>query len=555
MSEVKTILKRIAIYYLLLLINILPLANIIPDAFPTRNLSAVYLLTLSVCLVLYYSHRVSPEGKLSFMMKALSWMGLLTILLRGIKYSAVAEVGVLARHTWYLYYVPMLLFPLFLFYISLHLSSKDTAQMPRGWYWTFAVTALLIVLILTNDLHQLVFRFQPDFADWDNHYSHGWLFYIVIFWQYALYIAAIIILTVKCRIGSSKKAAWIILIPFTIGIVMNALLLIDKMPKLNGTNIIEFPEALIFTAAIVLECCMQLGLIPTNTDYGKLFRRFSINAQITDQNGSPIYSSQSAQPLTAEQFAMPDGSRINEHTLLHKMELPGGCGFWQDDMTRLDRLNEELAEAKEALSQEAELIRLRTELKEKQTVIEQRTLVYDTIAKRTQRQSQAISRLAQDALLSSDIALKDEYRKHITLLGAYIKRYANLTLMAQESRAIEAGELGLSVSEVLRYLNICGIPSEFVNHADGTVSAEAAIEVFEVYETLIERNYSDLHGVFVNLSEKDKVLFKLIFENVTDSISDETAERLAAVGVQSEATREDDVTYICFALPKGGEAV
>ena len=186
MSETKTILKRMMVYYLLLAINIIPSANIIPDVFPTRNVSAIYLLTLSVCLVLYYSHRVSPDGKLPVMIKSLSWMGLFMILLRGIKYSAVAEVGVLARHAGYLYYVPMLLFPLFLFCISLLVSRKENARLPKGWYGAMAVTVALIVLILTNDLHQLVFRFQPGFADWDNNYARLALFYVITAWQYVL---------------------------------------------------------------------------------------------------------------------------------------------------------------------------------------------------------------------------------------------------------------------------------------------------------------------------------------------------------------------------------
>ena len=152
MNEIKTTLKRMALYYLLLAVNIIPCANLIPDAFPTRNLSAIYLLTLCVCLVLYYSHRVSPTGPLSFTMKSLSWMSLLMILLRGIKYSAVSEVGVLARHTWYLYYVPMLLIPLFMFYISLLVSQKSGARIHRAWYLTFAVTAAFILIVLTNDV-------------------------------------------------------------------------------------------------------------------------------------------------------------------------------------------------------------------------------------------------------------------------------------------------------------------------------------------------------------------------------------------------------------------
>ena len=555
MNEVKNALKRMAFYYLLLAINILPNANIIPDNFPTRNFSEIYLLLLCVCLVLYYSHRIVKAGMLSFMMKSLSWMALLLILLRGIKYSAFSQVGTLARHTWYLYYVPMLLLPLFFFYISLLVSPKGNAHFPKKWLWTLALTVVLIILVLSNDLHQLVFIFKPNFYNWDVDYSHGWLFYAVTAWQFVLYFSAIIILIIKCRISSAKRNAWIILIPFTTGIVLIALLLSGKMPRINGAHFIEFPETLIFTIAIVLECCIQLGLIPTNTDYAKLFEKFSIAAQITDENGQSVYSSYLAKPLNQKQFALPDGARIGEHTVLHKMKIPGGFGFWQDDMTELDRLNGELAEAKENLAQETELIRLRNELKEKETKTRQRTLVYDTIAKRTQAQSQAISLLAEKARLSDDIALKHSYKFKITLLGAYIKRYANLMLLSQENSEIEAGELALSVSEVLHYLNFCAVPGECINSADCTVNADSALEVFEAFETLIETNYSSMKGVFVNISEQECVVFKLTIENFKEELSSDMAERLSERGVLVDCSQEDGVYYVCFTLPKGGAKV
>ena len=543
-----------ALYCLLLAVNIIPNANIIPDSFPTRNVSAIYLLTLCVCLILYYSHRVTPSGSLSVMIKSLSWMSLLLILLRGVKYSVFAEVGALDRHIWYLYYAPMLLIPLFLFYISLLVSPKKGFRL-KSFYWTAAITALFIILVMTNDLHSLVFSFKPDFENWDGDYSYGVLFYAVTVWQYALYIAAIVILVIKCRISSSKKNAWIILIPFVTGAVINILLATERMPKINGAHIIEFPEAMIFTVAVVLECCMQLGLIPTNTDYGRLFQKFSIASQITDNEGKPVYSSYSAVPLTAEQFKAKSGSRNGAHTVLHKMKIPGGYGFWQDDITEIDRLNEELAEAKEALSQETELIRLRNELKESQTKTEQRTLVYDAIAKRTQRQSQLISRLAESARSSDDLHYKEECINRITLLGAYIKRFANLMLLSQGSSTVEVGELALSVSEVLRYLNFCGVPGEFFSSADTTVNADAALRTFEEFETVLEKNINSLKGVFVNLSAQKSVIFKMTLESLSEPLSDTLFKELKCTDLISDISREDDVTYICFTLPKGGEAL
>ncbi|MBR7092044.1 MAG: hypothetical protein IKI50_02530 [Clostridia bacterium] len=555
MNVVKTTLGRLALYALLLAVNIIPCASILPDKFPTRNVSTLYLLILSACLIRYYSYRVSSDGALPFMMKSLSWMAFLLLLLRGVKYSVFAGVAVLARHTWYAYYVPMLLLPLSFFYISLLVSPKGDARLPKKWLWPAAVTAVFILLVLTNDLHQLVFRFQPGFVNWDGAYSYGWLFYVVTAWQYALYPAAVLLLVFKCRIGSAKKYAWLTVIPFSIGIAMSVLLMTGRMPRINGSYIIEFPEALIFMVTGVLECCIQLGLIPTNKGYGKLFRLFSFSAQITDREGTPVYLSRSAVPLTAAQFAAPDGAHVGEHTVQHKMEVPGGFGFWQDDLTELDRLNRELAEAKEGLAQEAELIRLRNELKEKQIKIEQRSKMYDRIARRTWRQSQAISHMAETARKAADPAVKETCRRHITLLAAYIKRFANLMLLSYESRTIETGELGLSFSEVLRYLNFSGVPGELFRTADGAVSAEAALAVFEAFGTLLTENLSSLRGVFVNLSRKESVVCKLTLEQLRTSLPEEENRGLARAGVRTEAVREDDVTYVGFTLPERGRAV
>ncbi|MBQ7726888.1 MAG: hypothetical protein IJT66_07070, partial [Clostridia bacterium] len=281
MNAAKTTLRRLGLYYLLLAIGIFPCASVIPDNFPTRNLSTIYLLFLSAFLIRYYAYRVSGSGVLSLMMRSLSWMAFLLLFLRGIKYSVFAGVAVLARHTWYLYYLPMLLLPLFFFYVALLISSKGDSFFPKKWCWTGALTIILILLVLTNDWHQLVFRFRPGFENWDSDYSRGLLFYLITAWQYLLYLAAVLTLWLKCRIGNAKKNVWLTAIPFVLGITMSVLLITETMPTINGNHIIEFPEAHICMVACVLECCMKLGLIPTNKRYGKIFGLLSLSAQIT----------------------------------------------------------------------------------------------------------------------------------------------------------------------------------------------------------------------------------------------------------------------------------
>ena len=546
-KNVSAVLCRLGLLYLLLAVNILPCAGVIPDVFPARNLSTVWLLFLSVCLILYYAHRVSGKGNLPLMMKAISWMAFLLLLLRGVKYGVFAGVGVLARHTWYLYYVPMLLLPLFFFCVSLLVSRGEDAPIPKKWFPFAGVTALLLLLVLTNDLHGLVFRFRPGFENWNTDYTWGPLFYGVAAWQAVLYLSAILLLVVKCRIGSARKYAFLTLIPFAVGVALTALLTTGTMPRPNGAALVEFPETLISTVAGVLECCMGPGLIPTNKNYAKLFGVLSISAQIADREGKTVYRSESAAPLAPAQFLLPDGARIGEHTVLHRMDLPGGCGFWLDDLTALDRLNAELEEAKEALAEETALVRLQNELKEKQAKIRQRTEVYDEIASRTRPQSAAITALAKAAKESADPAFRERCRKRITLFAAFIKRYANLTLLSYEHDRLALGELALSFSEVLRYLNFSGVPGELVNAASGDVDAAASLAVFGAFGALLLRNVDAVSGIFIHLSNAP--LCKLTLEDPVEGLDAGTLAVLASAGLEALSVREDNVTYISI-LPK-----
>ena len=126
-------------------------------------------------------------------------------------------------------------------------------------------------------------------------------------------------------------------------------------------------------------------------------------------------------------------------------------------------------------------------------------------------------------------------------------------LLSRESGAVDAGELGLSFAEVLRRLNDCGTPGELIQSGSGTLPADAALIVFEAFESLLEANEASLKGVFVNLSAHEQATLKLTLENLTVPLTAVMEARLRDRGVELESQREENVTYLCFALPKGGE--
>ena len=124
-------------------------------------------------------------------------------------------------------------------------------------------------------------------------------------------------------------------------------------------------------------------------------------------------------------------------------------------------------------------------------------------------------------------------------------------LLSRENDVLPAGELGLSFAEVLRYLNDCGIPGEFIGGADCSLRAGAALAVFEAFETLIESNGFALAGVFVNLSGRENAVVKITFENLTESLPDGMKTKLTKERVNFDEQREDGVAYVCFSAEGG----
>ena len=78
--------------------------------------------------------------------------------LKTLKYLVVTE-PIICRYLWYLYYAPMLLIPLLVFLAGWLMGKPDDCKLPYGLWFLWIPTILLILLVLTNDLHQQVFRF------------------------------------------------------------------------------------------------------------------------------------------------------------------------------------------------------------------------------------------------------------------------------------------------------------------------------------------------------------------------------------------------------------
>ena len=427
-------------------------------------------------------------------------MAVLWLFLRAVKYRFFSDDAI-TRHLWYLYYVPQILAPLFSLFAALQLGRREGDALSRKWYLLFIPAVLLIGGVLTNDLHQLVFRAVPGAATLETDYTHGWMYYLAMTWIVGLLLATGIIVYRKCRVSESRRYAWIPLCVFLGGFALCAL---------SFANIYTFhkmPECFCLTFAAFWESCLQVGLLPTNGHYRFFFSESTVAAQIVNGRGEPVYRAKNAPNLTPDQLeaAACESILLNADTRLQSASVQDGRVYWLEDISKINRLQAQLAEINARLSEENELIQAENELKRQRAQIEEQNRLMDAMLSLVQPQLLAINRLLSDKSAQS--------LKHICILGAYVKRRVNLALICDKKMVVPVDELAHCIRESLTYLTQYGAVCARHQEGRGSVSSREAQTAYDFFEDCLEAALPSLSALMVRLECGERFSIRLMLED------------------------------------------
>ena len=427
-------------------------------------------------------------------------MAVLWLFLRAVKYRFFSDDAI-TRHLWYLYYVPQILAPLFSLFAVLQLGRREDDALSRKWYLLFIPAVLLIGGVLTNDLHQLVFRAVPGAATLKTDYTHGWMYYLAMTWIVGLLLATGIIVYRKCRVSESRRYAWIPLCVFLGGFALCAL---------SFANIYTFhkmPECFCLTFAAFWESCLQVGLLPTNGHYRFFFSESTVAAQIVNGRGEPVYRAKNAPNLTPDQLeaAACESILLNADTRLQSAPVQDGRVYWLEDISKINRIQAQLAEINAQLSEENELIQAENELKRQRAQIEEQNRLMDAMLSLVQPQLLAINRLLSDKNAQS--------LKHICILGAYVKRRVNLALICDKKMVVPVDELAHCIRESLTYLTQYGAVCALHQEGRGSVSSREAQTAYDFFEDCLEAALPSLSALMVRLECGERFSIRLMLED------------------------------------------
>ena len=458
-----------------------------------------------------------------------------------------AETPWTLRHLWYLYYLPMLFIPLLAVFIALSLGKPESFRLPKWTVLLYIPTAALLLLVLTNDLHQLVFRFPEDAVVWMNEYRYGIVYFPVVGWMVLCALTALVIMLVKCRVPNSRKVLVLPFVPVVLSVIYGALY-IFQLPWLR---LIAGDVTVVFCLLIAatLESCIQCGLIQSNTHYNDLLLSCTLRVQLTDPEYQRLLSSRSAEPIPLQIMRQTETGpvRLDGGLRLSGAPVRGGHVLWTEDVSELLEVLEELQDVKDSLEDNNALLRAEYTLKAREAHIAEQDRLYNIIQRETAPRIKLLAELTDAFETMGDEAQRKQILGKMAVIGAYLKRRSNLIFLADKTPLFQEKELHLTFGESMDNLELCGITCGLLSELEGPVEARQLMKMYDLFEEIVERSIDTMSTITVWIGPADGALRITIN---TDSAAD-----LSPLGSDSvSALRDEDGEWqLCMVLRAGGE--
>lgn len=477
---------------------------------------------------------------------------LLWMALRAIKYNSPADINTYGRYLWYSYYIAMVFLPLMMFFAMLNIGKPENTNNRK--YLLIIPAAVLVLLVMTNDFHQLAFVFEPDFHNWNKQYSYGPVYYVIVVWIFILVLSSIVLSINRCRISATRKKLWIPIVIILVAIIYT--LWNNLNHGYSGLRIYNVPEVFCFASIALWESLIQIGLVPSNTGYGDFFNASNLNTLIFDNEGNVKYRSKNATNVSKD-VVLQNGNSvvIDENIILKKHNIKGGKVVWTEDISAINRINRELSEVKEQISEYNVILKSEAELKKRRAAVTEQNKLYDSITEFIRPQLCDLENILKNIENNrGDISVN---YAGACVVNVYIKRISNLLIMAKSRKMLNAFELENSIRELVEYISVYGISCSFFSNVSGEISAEKTIALFKFIGIFIRHIMNCTDALLFNLKVHEKFIdLKINCDSKNEmKIPDDLLDDIIKLGGNVTTEYDADTLFVFVRMQSGGDDI
>lgn len=455
--------------------------------------------------------------------------------LRTLKYEILLDNPIAIQHIRYGYYVFSLNIVQLVFFTALLIAKSERESMNRLWNLLWIPTEILVALVVSNDYHGLAF----DLSEQGVH-QYGPVFYAVLIYISILAIGTLILTLIPSFASKQFKPIFFLVLILLVWVLYTFLYIFDWQPFQQIKLMITSTEFNILVVIMFVEALVFTRLIPSNRGYERFLKMSTMNIGIMDFAGriivEPKEGASVSNRLIREALTQP--VFLDENTLLESAEIQGGYSFWFVDLKELNQLKAKLYALNEDMLSEHDLLLAHNKLAEKMAKLEEQEEIRSYIDDKLSRQFHCLEAIVNQ--LPSDQEAFEKALKHACIYNVYIKRYANLFLLSKNQANLPLTELGLAFAESLDYLGLSGVQTQLDWQSDASLPAGICLQIYEIFQRILEKHFVDLKAISVHLSQED--------QNLRVTIQLEAAQALSVKDLQGEL---DDALSLAEDLTTG----
>ncbi|MGN0527719.1 MAG: hypothetical protein ACI4IE_01195, partial [Eubacterium sp.] len=228
--------------------------------------------------------------------------------------------------------------------------------------------------------------------------------------------------------------------------------------------------------------------------------------------------------------------------------IPNGLIYWQEDISELTELIEELEDTNKELSERNLIEHENYKTKKQINTLKEKNRLLDLLQQLTENQIELLDKLLKEYEAQSDGRIRRRLLAMTAVVGSYIKRCGNLLFICEKSSTTDIGELIRCIDESFNNLELLDVECGHDIPKNVTVFGEDAINAYRIFETITEASMENLRSVWIKgRVTSDNVILKLEFDCKTDLSQ--------YYEITDEFSGENGEYSFTVNLRKGGEAV
>lgn len=400
------------------------------------------------------------------------------------------------RLCWYLYYLPLIFIPT-LYYVC---SSSLLGKMNKNKKFIYSFSGILLLLVLTNDFHELVFKFDYDKFFYDD-YTHYIGYYLICFWIFYLFSKSLVDLALyrmkykKDMKGFLPFGVILIGLSYTICYVLN-------VPYIRSINMSVVNSCLI---CIGIELAFYLNLIPNNSKYIDKFLKSNLDMAIVSNDVKTIYTTKVFKIIP--QYILDDilDSRVKEsyssdNIIYDIRKNKDSYVILKNDISEIKSIEKEIKDQRKELIKQQESIKSQEKAKKELCELKYRKEVIDKV-----ELGLSLKRNEAKEILSKRNVSKSDLEK-VQRIIIFSKKKSMLMISEINGDSYNEDAISLLINELFNSMVSSGVKG-FAKIKDRIVIKGNAMSL--LYDIVYELIECSLNGSIMLFISKDKDVIKL----------------------------------------------